>query len=164
MNEPKCCAKHPHANRTNSQCGGKRRGGIRSAATCGALLIPAMKTRPGSSELALAPRYAKADRQPTGFMVLLHLEALMDSDEDTNSLRASVAANAPDDQPSAPISATNGRNGNGHEPELDSLSIKTLLFSAQAEKLERCPTWPKASTSKIFSSRSAGIARTPKPC
>jgi len=64
----------------------------------------------------------------------------MQNDEDTNSLRASAAANAPDDEPSAPIPAIgNGGNGNGHKPGLDSFSIKRLLFSAEAAKLAALP-------------------------
>jgi len=78
------------------------------------------------------------------------------SDEDTNSLRASAAANAPDDQPSAPMPATgNGGHGNhgsnkdshggsnGHEPELDSLSMTKLFFSAEVAKLAALPHMSK---------------------
>ena len=64
----------------------------------------------------------------------------MQNDEDSNSLRASVAANAPDEQPSGPIPAIgNERNGHRHEPELGSSSIKRLLFSSEAAKLTALP-------------------------
>jgi hypothetical protein len=64
----------------------------------------------------------------------------MRNNEDTDSLGASVSTNVPDDRSSTPISAaSNGRNGNADEPDLDSLAIKKLLFSAEAAKLAALP-------------------------
>jgi|SRR5271163_3156108 len=59
----------------------------------------------------------------------------MQNDEDTNSLRASVVGNAPDEEPAPPIPTTgNGSNDNGHEAGFDSVRMAKLLFSAEAAK------------------------------